>query len=73
MSTFCEKSDKSANLKLSGKPVGRVIKPKGKTKYVSQHLMSIWWKDKKPKLQKVMRNDRYIKKKLEQKWVREKL
>lgn len=30
MSTFCEKSDKSANQKLSGKPKGRVIKPKGK-------------------------------------------
>lgn len=66
MSTFCEKSDKSANLKLSGKPKGRVIKPKGKQKYVSQNLMSHDGKTKNPKTS-VMRNDTYIKKKLEQK------
>lgn len=49
MSTFCERSDKSANLKLSRKPNGRVIKPRGKTKYVSHNSMPIGWKSKKPK------------------------
>lgn len=49
MSTFCERSDKRANLKLSGKPRGRVTKPRGKTKYVFQNSMPTQWKGKKPK------------------------
>lgn len=49
MSTFCERSDKSANLKLSGKPKGRVTKPTGKTKFVSQNSMPIGWKSEKTK------------------------
>lgn len=49
MSTFSERSDKSANLKLSGKPKGRVTKPRGKTKYVSQNSTPTQWKGKKPK------------------------
>ena len=32
MSTFCERSDESANLTLSAKPKGRVTEPRGKTK-----------------------------------------
>lgn len=49
MSTFCERSDKSTNLKLSGKPNGRIIKPRRKTKYVSQNSKLIGWKSKKTK------------------------
>lgn len=44
-----ERSDKSANLKLSGKTKDTVMKPKGKTKYVSQNSMPVQWKGKEPR------------------------
>lgn len=63
MSTFCERSDRSINLKVSGKPKGRVIKPRGKTKCFPELDARMMERLKKLKTSKSgKKNDRYIEK-----------
>ena len=62
MSTFCERSDESANLTLSAKPKGRVTEPRGKTKMFPRTQCPQDGEVKSRKLQKMMKNDRSIKK-----------